>query len=340
MSNTLLMNEKLIDYLQKEDIPTLAAFDAAGLFIKRDETLENFKTRLEKIIARHTEFERELEQNGFVTVFEEYKLDHKSRIPTEIMTEAAEITQKLFSFSINWVPGFFLSHNLSFLWGGCAITDPDEYFTVFLIRKNFAKHQRWFIYCRSELLSHELCHSARMIHDDIPFEEHFAYMTASSRFRKYIGNCFQTKYDALLFIIPVFILLGATIMQTFTAVKFSLAPFWVLALAYPAFLLLRNHFQRRTFFKAKNALTACGCRKPLPVLFRCETEEIEEIASYRKTPETIPEAILQKAEKSLKWQIIKYRFFDCGEVPDIFTDNQEDHKEKIDDTTQGTDLVS
>lgn len=316
-----LIDKNFIDKIHAENVPLLAALDSAGFLICETEDAEAFKLRLHKLLERYEDFEKELAEKGSIKVFDEYELKAGDRIPPEIMAEASALTGRLFGFSVNWAPGFFLSQNLSFLWGGCAITDPDEYFTVFLIRSSFATKSRWFIYRREELLAHELCHAARMVLNDACYEEHFAYMTASSRLRKYIGNCFQTKYDAILFILPVFILLAAVIFQTFFMPDFPSSPFWTLAFAYPLFLLSRNHFQRKTYFAALNLLTACGCRQSRAVLFRCSTAEIKQIAAYRKNPHEWSRHLNTMAEKSLKWRVIKYRFFDNGEPAAIFNDN-------------------
>jgi hypothetical protein len=316
-----LINKNFMDKMNAENVPLLAALDSAGFLICGTEDAEAFKSRLNKLLERYEEFEKELAEKGSIKVFEEYELKAGDRIPPEIMAEASAFTERLFGFSVDWAPGFFLSQNLSFLWGGCAITDPDEYFTVFLIRSSFAAKPRWFIYRREELLAHELCHAARMVLNDACYEEHFAYMTASSRLRKYIGNCFQTKYDAILFILPVFILLAAVSFQTFFMPDFPSSPFWALAFAYPLFLLIRNHFQRKTYFAAHNLLSACGCAQPRAVLFRCSTTEIKQIATYRKTPHEWSSRLNSMAEKSLKWRVIKYRFFDNGEPAAIFNDN-------------------
>ena len=84
---------------------------------------------------------------------------------------------------------------------------------------------------------------------DVPLEEFFAYRTSPSPFRRYLGNCFIRDYDALLFVIPVFILLGSVLLQSFWLPALPVWPFWIVALAYPAYLLFRN---ARSFFAARN----------------------------------------------------------------------------------------
>lgn len=290
-------------------LPELAELDAAGFLLRPGEDQASYLSRLSVLKAKRREIEASLEADGVIRLFDDCEFRQENRIPPEIMDEAAAITRNLYQFSIDWAPGFFLSHNLGLLWGGCAISDPDEYFSVFLIRRDFAKKKRWFIYRRDELLAHELCHTARMPLNDLAYEEHFAYATAHSPFRRYIGNCFQTKSDALLFLLPVMLLLAAEIVRTFTPIYFSILPFWIFALTPPLLLLLRNQKQRNRYFRAVKALGAGGCRQPAAVLFRCVSREIREMAAFADHPEKLIQHIKDKAATEIRWRLILFRFF-------------------------------
>lgn len=290
---------------------TMAALDAHGFLVCSDDTVETYRERLLKIAAAGDELNGQLERDGSVTLFETFTVTTADRIPAEIMVDAARITWNLYRFSIDWVPGFFLKKGIGLLWGGCAVTDPETFSSIFLIRHNFARRPRWFIYRRDELMSHELCHIARMVLDDRQYEEHFAYATATSRLRRYMGNCFQTKYDALFFLLPVLVLLVAESIRTFGGCGYPIWPFWLLALFYPTFLLVRNQLQRICFFKALLALSACGCRFPRAVLFRCGREEIATLAGFhRREAAALSSRVREWATSSLKWQVIVFRFFD------------------------------
>ncbi len=307
----------IIAAIQQNDLVMAATLDANGLLLRGDDDWCSFADRLVTYQQTYNRFESQLADEQEVTLFDSFKFRNQNRITPEIMAEAAEVTRKLYHFSIDWVPGFFLSRNIGPLWGGCAITDPEDFLTVFLVRNSFADRPRWFIYSRRELLSHELCHAARMVLDDNQYEEHFAYQTAHSRLRRYIGNCFQTKYDALLFLLPILLLLGAEIFRTLTGSYYPIWPFWCLAGIYPFFLICRNQLQRNRYFKARASLMACGCSAPEAVLFRCNSQEMKEIATRRSTPENLLAFLRQKSSLQLKWQVIMYRFFDNGTLLDL-----------------------
>ena len=214
------------------------------------------------------------------------------------------------NFSVAWVPGFFLSKSLGLLWGGCAFTMPDSLFSVFLIRRSFSAQKKWFIYRRDELLAHELCHAARGPLRDMIYEEHFAYMTAPSRVRRYMGNCFRTKWDAMIFLVPVLVLLTAQSIESFTRYKYDIWPFWIAALAGPALLLIRNQLCRNVYFKAVKTLKKAGIKNPKAVLFRCTVSEIKEITKYRKRLDSLKLYFKNKSGSELRWKVIMARFID------------------------------
>ena len=189
-----------------------AELDGAGFLPRRGESAEQFFRRVETILGIHREFEAELAAAGEVGVYG-LQLRSQDRIPDEIIGEAEEVTDRLYSFRTRHVPGFFLSRDVGLLWGGCMICDPDHPLSVFLIRGAFRKRQRWLFYNRRELLAHELCHSMRQSLEEITLEEYFAYQTSPSRLRRYLGNCFIREYDAIWFVIPaLLLLLGVSIL--------------------------------------------------------------------------------------------------------------------------------
>ena len=120
-----------------------------------------------------------------------------------------------------------------------------------------------------------------------------------------IGVIIALLTVALLFVIPVFILLGAVIVQSFLLPTLPAWPFWILALAYPAYLLYRNARARRWVFRAERVLKGFGVEKPMAVLFRSTTPEIRELGKL-KSPESLRAYVEGKQE--LRWQIIRCRF--------------------------------
>lgn len=293
-----------IDQLSAEDIKKLSKLDSKGILVGPGETIEDFKKRLSTALKTFTDIENDLRTNGEFELYKGMVIKNDLRIPAKLLDKEARITRDKYKFAINWVPGFFLSKSLGLLWGGCSLTFPEEQYSVFLVRKNFKNREKWLIYGRSELLSHEICHVARAPINDNPFEEHFAYAVSSSALRRQIGNCFQSQIDALLFICPVFTLLAVQFYQIITQTPFSLVPFWAFAASGPAYLLLKNYYLRFKFNKAQKKLLEAGYKDAEAILFRCTKGDIFEIA---KEPET-QELIKKKIETDLRWQVIGYRF--------------------------------
>lgn len=302
------LDENEIKKLDGNDLDALSGLDAQGIFTAPSEDIESFKARLLKIGAKLKTIEDDLEKKGEFNLLNCLTLKAKDRINQEIMSEAAEITEKAYSFRIGWVPGFFLSESLSFLWGGCAISFPEECYSIFLIRSSFARMKRWFIYRRDELLSHELCHAARMPVGDRFFEEHFAYRLSFSALRRYMGNCFQYKYDSIFFILPVFLLLAVQIITTFTSWAIPVYPFWILAFVYPLFLLSRNQLCRNCCKRAERVLAEAGINNPYAVLFRCTKNEIFEISRLKRNNNGLKDFVKNKCASDLRWKVIRHRF--------------------------------
>ncbi|WP_302454051.1 hypothetical protein [Victivallis vadensis] len=291
-----------------------AELDGAGFLPRRGESAEQFFRRVETILGIHREFEAELAAAGEVGVYG-LQLRSQDRIPDEIIGEAEEVTDRLYSFRTRHVPGFFLSRDVGLLWGGCMICDPDHPLSVFLIRGAFRKRQRWLFYNRRELLAHELCHSMRQSLEEITLEEYFAYQTSPSRLRRYLGNCFIREYDAIWFVIPALLLLLAQVAQSFWLPGLPVWPFWPVALAYPAFLLIRNGISRRLVKRAAKKLAAFGVEKPSAVLFRLDREEIRRIGAMEQ-PGEFEQYAAERKESDFRWAILCARFLTGNPPPE------------------------
>ena len=254
-------------------------------------------------------FESGMRENNAAVVFDEIKVKASDRIPPEIIAEAAEKTRSLYGFENRRVPGFFLSGKVGALWGGCMIGDPDNGFAMMLLRSCFRQKQKWSFYNRAELLAHELCHAMRQSLGESRLEEYFAYQTGKSFLRRNFGNCFIRERDAVLFILPAFILLAATILRETTGLQFPLWPFWVFVAVYPLFLLIRNFSSMRIVRKAEKNLRRFGVDAPEPILFRSTFEELETLGSL-KDREEFEKFRQERSQCELRWAIINSRFFD------------------------------
>ncbi|WP_147835390.1 hypothetical protein, partial [Victivallis vadensis] len=77
--------------------------DGAGFLPRRGESAEQFFRRVETILGIHREFEAELAAAGEVGVYG-LQLRSQDRIPDEIIGEAEEVTDRLYSFRTRHVP--------------------------------------------------------------------------------------------------------------------------------------------------------------------------------------------------------------------------------------------
>ena len=299
---------KKIRKLEEKDIAPLMELDSMGLILAPGEDFESYKKRLEELFIHLEKLETELAEKNEIRLFDAITVYKDRRIGPEIMKEAAELNQKFYAFEIDWVPGFFLLQNLGLLWGGCAISFPEDSLSIFLIRSNFEKKRKWLFYRRDELLAHEICHIARMPIHDIVFEEHFAYRLSPSAMRRYLGNCFQSTWDAIFFIMPFLMLTGVQALKTFLIEWFPVYPFWILIALYPAFLIIRNQLSRDKYFSAKNNLEGIKIQNPLPILFRCTKSDIYTIAAFQKDLLGLEEWIGKKTRTELRWKVISKRF--------------------------------
>lgn len=275
----------------------LLKLDRAGFFPSPGETEKEFCRRMEKERKVFADFDKRLRLG--TAEFDSMKLSADESIPEDFIREAGELTGKLYGFEMLHVPGFFLSKGVGLLWGGCMVGNPENGFSLFFIRSAFRTRSRYLVYDRRELFAHELCHAARMPLGDNPrFEEHFAYQTSSSRLRRTFGNCFIRTYDALGFVGGSLLLLIGQICKVFITPALPSWPFWIIAFAYPLYLLLRNAAARRVLKKAEAALLRANYNEPHQVLFRSTDNEIEAMASG-----TSPDSF-----NDLRWQLIRYRY--------------------------------
>ena len=256
--------------------------DSHGLIAAPGETLEAFAARIDELLRTRARFDLCTEDRAGAESLESevgFKVGATEPINAAVLSEAAEKTEKLFGFRADWVPAFFPTRGLGLLWGGCTVI-TDSGFPVFFLRRGFRTRPKWFIYRRDELLAHELCHAVRGCLEDETYEEHFAYMTSGSAFRRVAGNCFRHDWDAVAFLI--------------------------LAFAFPVFLVARSIPERRTYFAARSNLEQNGFANPDAALFRMTTDEIRRIA--RMPDDRLGAFLKERSDAELRWQILIQRF--------------------------------
>ncbi len=294
-----------IEKIELGDIAGLAELDSMGILLAPNEELDEFKTRSIEFLKNIEELEDKINEHEQVEI-DGIELRKSQIISKDYFEDCDEITNSAYEFSIDWIPAFFAKKDLGLLCGGCSIYFPENNLSIFLIRESFKKSKKWLIYNLNELLSHELCHIARQPINENIYEEQFAYAISPSKFRQYIGNCFQSGYESILFLIPIFIILIADFVKLLFYPYLPILPFFILAFIYPLFLLIRNQIYRKIFFKAFNNIKQIT-DKPNAILFRSTADEIAEFAQTGDKDILLTQ-IKDKSENELRWKIIKHRF--------------------------------
>ncbi len=300
--------QTITENLHKEDVSALCLLDNEGFIIGKDETLDNYKNRLSKIFNDIRDLNNELKDNNTFIVYGRLGIKSSDRIGQELCKEAVHIVSTKYSIEPSLIESFYAPKSFGLFVGGCAVTF-DSGLSVILLKRKFKFKKKWLLYTSSELLAHELCHSARAPIMDNKLEEFFAYNISDSPLRKHLGNCFKSQWDSILILLPIFLLMTITIFKALVFPSINTVFFWVLILVYPAFLIIRNHFVMSKFYRAKDVLSLYLTKKDsiMPILFRSSFDEISTMAKI-KSIHDFDSFIEGKTQAELRWKIIYSRF--------------------------------
>ncbi len=301
-----VIDESLLAKACEGHVDALCCLDESGFLIGSDESLDAYVERLRGFKARFAAMEASLNASGTFEI-EGMIFRADERIPPELLAEVREETGKAYHFSIDWVPGFFVDPSFGWLFGGCAYYFYPDFFALFIIRRNFAKADKWLFYSRRELLAHELCHVARIALHSHLFEEEFAYRISGSGFRRHIGGVFRGAADSYMLLGTTFLLLLAQMLKTFFLPRFWIWPFWFLVAAMAMFLTSRYVRTRRILKQAEKKLAKVAGDAVAAVLFRCTDEEIVAIAGFANAAEQ-QRWVAEKCAVSPRWKVIQKRF--------------------------------
>ncbi len=316
-----MFSEELIVRAESGDVDALVQLDGQGLLVGAAESLPEYVERLRRLQANTAQMDETLATDG-KTVIEGIPVDASERIPPALYDTVREATESLYSFAVDWVPGFYINPSHSWLFGGCAFYFYPDFFALFIIRKAFADRERWLIYSRSELLAHELCHVARIgLLSDV-YEESFAYQTATSPFRKAVGSVFRSPMDSYLLLAGTFLLLIAQIFRVSLFPALWIWPFWGIVFGTIGYLAVRHVLQEWTLSRAFERLTSVFGEQARAILFRCTDREVDAIARLH-SPEALRDWIDSQPQDSVRWQVIKARFMSVTAAAAQPADNSE-----------------
>jgi len=303
-----MISDEHLELALAGDMDCLVDLASCGFLVGADEGMKEYVERLRALKARFEGMENALTEKGVYEV-EGLRFPAEQRIPQELISKVSETTRQFYGFGIDWVPGFFADQSFGWLFGGCAYYFDPEFFALFIIRRSFAKRNRWLIYNRDELLAHELCHVARGGLRSSFFEEEFAYAVSNSAFRKTVGGMFRTGREAYAILGGAMLLLVVQVIRLFFWYALPIWPFWCLMIAIVAYLVARL-FQLRTLIKsARRNLKQIAGEQTERVLFRCTDEEILRISGMKEEG-ALREWLAARPAESLRWKVIQRRFLD------------------------------
>jgi len=106
-----------------------------------------------------------------------------------------------FGLVIDWVPISYSNHKMAW-WEGAATWISEDQLPSIQLRKNFQKGS-FLGYKRSEVLSHEAVHAARMRFEEPLFEEILAYATSPQAWKRFFGPLFSRTWEPLILMLGV-----------------------------------------------------------------------------------------------------------------------------------------
>lgn len=299
--------------MQAVHLKELIDLDQKGYLIGPDESREDFLSRVKAIDKLRLDVKKSIKENSCYSL-EELKYSSDEVVPDDVLIRSQCQSKPLYHFELDYCPAFYSNLGLSFLFGGGAILFEDTEnlykkgatFSIFQIRKEFKNKPKYLIYSRDELISHESCHVARSAFKSLEYEEYFAYMASSSKFRKWFGPALWRGMDMVVLMLCISLVFVAQLYNILVDRNyFVYFASWSPFLAYLSFVGFRSCFSRMRIKKVKEKLAPL-VKQPdfvLPVLFRMSDIEIHEVAKSQN----INTYIDQKDEP--RWSVIRARFF-------------------------------
>ncbi|MEI6242015.1 MAG: hypothetical protein WCP39_01245 [Chlamydiota bacterium] len=204
---------------------------------------------------------------------------------------------EMYEMAPEFVSAFFHNRGISFFQGAVTWIGKERV-PVLQIRKGFEKGSFLWIYDLDEMLAHEGVHAARAAFDEPIFEEFFAYLTSSSRWRKVIGPMIRHSWEVFVFSIVVM----GWMLSSFFDYNLLFLGFSSALLSWVGLGLFRLFRLRMIFFRTFRKLQkhfSCS-KKALAMMVRLTDREIIEFSRF--SLEEI-KAVIEK-DRSLRCRLI------------------------------------
>jgi hypothetical protein len=210
------------------------------------------------------------------------KYNQGSWLPPAHWNWVHEHLDSLFNVKPLYICAFYSNKRLT-PWQGAASWIEGRSLHSIQLRDALKKGSYLGLYSREEILAHEAVHAARSGFEESRYEEFFAYMTSSAKWRRVLGPILQKPWEAWPFLI--FLTAGIFFPGAFLG-----AAVW-LGLGF--IRLIRGH---RTLNLAAERLIKIGgdSRVARSILFRLTDEEIGKVARGEKI----------EGDASLRWNLI------------------------------------
>lgn len=304
-------SDKDLKKVEQGDLDALLKLDDRGLIPGEKENTQAYVKRLKEFEEAIDKMNASLKEKSEVT-YEELTFPKDELISKDFYKAPSKTNRELYDFEINWVPGFFVTPKFGLLFGGCAFLFEPEFFSLFIIRNSFKKKSKWFIYSRNELISHELCHVSRFAMNSEKYEEHFAYQTSTSGFRKVAGSAFRNDKETFLLLFFCFGMLGMQVAQLFLRDSFDFSVwykqpanyFMAGMVLYISYIVIRQRKMIKGFNKLVERISAFSSNARA-LVFRLSDSEIDSLV---KSKDLNSESLLQTVQSPLRQQIIKEKY--------------------------------
>ncbi len=266
-------------------------------FLNRISFLKKLKEDPQSIFSSHTPFPFE----------ETVKLHHWDLKRCDV--------KHIFDISADWISAFYHNQHLPF-WQGAAtwvIHEPSLNVKLALLqlRKSLKKGSHLMIYQLDEVMAHETVHAVRMAFQEPIFEEHFAYLTSSSTFRKVFGPISKRPWEMTVlfgFLIGIFFAMFDRLLWENNWSYFLLPFSYFCCLSWISLGLIRLAYLRTIFTRAHRKISKMVFDKPLAVLLRLTDKEIRFFS--KASEEEVKDYISKEKMRSLRWKQIFFSYFD------------------------------
>jgi hypothetical protein len=225
------------------------------------------------------------------------------------LNEALSKTKELYDIAPDWVPVKESKEGLAFWHAGCLwITQEENEPPQALLQLKPTSRLT-----TTEIVSHELCHAARITYEEEQFEEMLAYRTATARWRRFWGPLIQSTKESAAFMVSLILVLCANFLWILIPDRIPIQSIFALALV-PCFLLLfwtyRLFWRHRILNRALKQLTLLlgNEKRALSLLFRLSDREIDQF--QKMSPVQITDYVLEHKTLSFRWHFLASQYFE------------------------------